>query len=63
MKLDITITHRHESPDLCPPHDFQIAWATPGEQTNGVALCAACGEVQSLDAPSVGAPVEESRRG
>ena len=60
MKIELVI--RHEPAPMCPPHEFQVAWAVPGETTNGVALCAACGDVQSLDMREIGAPAEETLR-
>jgi hypothetical protein len=41
------------TPTMCPPHDFEGAWAElDGEDTHhGVIFCKRCGEVRGLGVP------------
>lgn len=50
----------------CPPHRFEVAWADPEHEGNGVIFCAMCGDIRSLavlDPIGVPVPTREERHG
>lgn len=49
----------HDTPDICPPHEFTSGWERD-TNSQGVIFCTACGDMRYLTPPSTEAPDAES---